>query len=801
MRRSSFSDYSRFSKKRSHSKNTNISFASKIYSKLNKIFAKSPKKQTKFVRQKSQSNTSDLKKYKETYLVKLTKKISHFAPRFFLFCGYVISLPIMLIMSGFVKIISLVSKQKTSRVLYAKVGVVLVFASIFIQFARLQVLPYTTDQFSNDLTNIFREQVVPSSRGNIYITDREKNVSNIELTSTKTVFTIYIDPTVLKSEADTKKNNLSLEQYAEIVSGSMNASYTEILEKFKTAINEKPIKKYVPIQKQASLETKKAIEFLINPPLDKNDEFRDNIPPFRNWLGVDGMELRMYPRDSMLAGTLGYVLNQQVPRSEIINSKTECAQVALENDKRGTGREQYSMGYYGIEQRFCKELSGLNGKKVFNKDKGLEREANFRAVNGNNIYLTIDQNIQQKAEEVLAQAMRRNTSKLGAPTNGFVGIMEAKTGKILGMAMSPSFNPNEQKFIFTDPEFDNPFTNIAGRPYEIGSVMKPLTVAAAMNEYQSGKTDENGNRKGVPTDWKGGKAGKEGKRYEEKNKNGTVNVTRVIQNADGYVYGENQSLSNILRDSINTGIADIVPTIGNKNLKSYITDTFKFGSPTQVNLPGEDKGNLFELKNENNIFCDFCFANYGFGQGFSASPLQLMRAYTPIATDGKLVEPYLFEKIVDEDGNVIDDGTKEGSKIYRKPSQQVIDPDVARDVTNYLINTTEEGYHGDREVGVKLDGYFLAGKTGTAQIGNKAKYTGECPDKAFYLCNTTKGLYEHTYVGYGPGTNPEYIIVIKVAEPQPGVGAKNFAVTTLKESIKDMSQFTFEYMKAPKDKK
>jgi cell division protein FtsI/penicillin-binding protein 2 len=799
MRPSSLKDYSHYAKSNPRANQRGKSSSPKFFNVLKPFTTLFSGKNTTKTKQVQTQKKEDISKYKETFVIQMWKNITHFIPKFLIFCGYILALPFMIIGKAFAEMYKHFLKREITRPFIGKCIVLITFGVIIINFAKLQVLPYTNSDIN--LTNSENtEQILPSDRGHIFIQDIEKNKTDIALTNTDTRYTVYINPGALKAQINPgKQTKLTKEDAAARLAGSINMPYSDILKIFDEELARKEPRNYVPIKKYVDTTTKLAVEFLISPPQNKLllEKDPNRVVPFNFWLGIDTVQLRSYPMDTMLSNITGFVPNQQVLRNEL---KGECLQVAKENEKRDTARDQYTVGYYGMEQKFCKELSGLNGKKVYNKDKGLAREIANKSINGSNFYLTIDKNLQAKAEEILAQSMRKNSSKLGAPTNGFIGVMEVKTGRLLAMAESPTFNPNTNKYIFNN-KFDNPFINVSGKDYEVGSVMKPLTVAAALNEYRTGQVDENGNRKGVDTDWRGGGYGNEGKLYEEKRKDGSILQTRVIQNADDTPYTAQQSLSDILRDSINTGIADLVPTIGNETLKSYITDKYKFGEQTQTDLPGEESANLKELKDEKNLYCEFCFANYGFGQGFAVSPIELMRAYTPLANGGKLVEPYLYEKIVDENNVTIDDGTGDKSIIKRKPPEQVLDPTVARDVTNYMINTTTQGYHGLASTALLLDGYTLAGKTGTSQIGNEAKYTGECPGSQWYACNTAKGLYEHTYVGYGPGTNPEYIVLVKLSEPLPGDGSKNFAVNTLKNSIKDMSQYTFEYMKLPKDKK
>ncbi|MBC7471963.1 MAG: penicillin-binding protein 2 [candidate division SR1 bacterium] len=729
----------------------------------------------------------------ETSLSSAQNKTSRFIINFLKFVWLVLSAPFIITGKW---LYSLLYKHISREFIFKSVICTLFIVVIF-RFAQLQVMTSQDTLQSTSLESVSSQQIIEAKRGQIFINNYEKGKDNISLTSTSPTFNIWFSPLDLKNQIDPTKNIITLEQVAEKLSGSLNIGYDNLYQILKNETNKSSadIKKYVVLKKYVSPELKKSVEYLRKPPQNDLGIKENFVVPFATWLGIENVDMRTYPENYLLANTLGYVPKYYINKAELKETKSQCLDLAIENERRGTSLNQFTIGLYGLEQKYCKELGGLNGKKVYNRDKGLAKEQENKVINGYDIHLTIDINLQKKAEDVLQNAMKKNTSKLGPPSNGSVTIMEAKTGKIVAMASNPTFDPNDPSNLNIDT-FSSPLRNVSsGLDYEVGSVMKPLTVAAALNEYRLGNKDSNGNRIGVPTDWKGGNYSKIGKPYPERDD------IKYIKNADGYEYKEPQSLSNILRDSINTGIADLVPTISNKVLQGYLTDKYRFGQETAIKLPGDTTGNLISLKEKENLNCDICYANYGFGQGFQISPVQLLRAYTTLANNGKIIEPYLVSKITDENGTIIDDGTQEKSILKRAAPAQVLDEQTAHDVTQYLVNTAEQGYHGFSEYGIKIDGYYVAAKTGTSQIGNKAKYTGDCPGQNWIDCNTAKGLYEHTYVGYGPSTNPEYIIVIKLSEPQPGSGTKNFAVTTLTESFKDIMEYTLNYMKSPKDKK
>jgi cell division protein FtsI/penicillin-binding protein 2 len=471
-----------------------------------------------------------------------------------------------------------------------------------------------------------------------------------------------------------------------------------------------------------------------------------------------------------------------------------------ENQLRGTSGLEYFVGSYGLEQKYCTELGGLNGLQKYGFNRVNESK---EVLNGSDLYLTIDKNIQLRAEQILEQAIIEQTNANGSPKDGAIIIMEAKTGKIRGIASYPYFDPNDyEKYWQENPEaFRNAATSV---DYDIGSVMKPLTVAVALNTYQSGYA-ENGDRKGVPPEWGFVDYASTGKPYQELN----GNQPDPIRNAKGVsykAYGK-IGLKEIIRDSINTGIADIVDETGARKLREYYEEKFKFGQPTQLSLPGDAHGNTRTFTTD--IRCPICYANFGFGQGFTASPLQLVRAYSALANDGFMVEPYLVEKIINKDGTV-DDGTSLNSPIIRQRPQQVISSTTSRLVTSYMQSVVQDGYLGREPSSARVPGYLIAGKTGTAEV-NRPYLQKDAAGNAVlnekgnpvmvpcsYICNREKGLYDHTFIGYGPAKDPQYIILVKLSEPNPGV-VDNFSSSTVGRPFSQMMEFTLNYYGVVKD--
>jgi cell division protein FtsI/penicillin-binding protein 2 len=669
----------------------------------------------------------------------------------------------------------------------------ILFLIVVLKFADLQVLSNSEIFKGSRKSTTSYTQVIPSTRGQILIQDYSKG-SQIQITNTQSLSNVFIQPSALINYLE--KNDLDTEDISQKVSGALNIPYAETLNFIKAEIDSGKPKNYAVLKKYINNEQKNAVNYLQYPNLEIPDN-QELLPEYKTWLGFEDQEIRTYPEKSLLSTTLGFVPKHKENRET--TTKSGCAGLVSKNEERGTvdtfipgdySKGQYTIGNYGIEQKYCEILAGLNGKKVFNNQAGTETENNSEVKNGDNIELTIDINIQRKAEEVLKEAFKKNTNKIGAPKHGSAIVMEVKTGKILAMTSFPDYDPNEYNRVEDGDVFRNASTSI---DYEVGSVIKPLTVASAINEWQLNSIDNSGKRTGIDPDWVFTDYDEKGKPYEEINGN-----ILYIQNAEGYSYQKDgaQSVSNILRDSINTGIATIVPTIGNIKLRDYYLDTFKLDKKTLVNLPGDVHGDARPLNNANNLDSKFIYATFAFGQGYTMSPIQLARAYTPLANNGYLVEPYLVERIKNQYGEVVDDGLGNDSIIPKSKPVKVLEESTARLVTGYLANTIDQGYRGVTPSKGQVDSYIVSGKTGTAQVGRETK---NCKDGNRYECNTRSGIYDHTFIGYGPEKNPEYLVLMKLSEPNPGV-IKNYAENSLGASWSELMKFTLEYNGVPKDR-
>ncbi len=671
-----------------------------------------------------------------------------------------------------------------NRSLVIRLVFVVFFLVIGVRLAQLQLISNALSSNGGSSNSLSSLQVIPARRGQIFIQDLSQSKNEIPVTSSQSLANVYFDPLILKNQLDNKV--LSIESASQMVAGALNIDWKSVENQFKTEVAKPVLLRHVVIQKFIDSSQKQAIDYLRSSEL----YVQSGVASFNPWLGVENIESRVYPENQMLSSTIGFAPRNPVTADEALKVNG-CQSMVTDNVARGTSYlGQYNIGYYGLEQKYCSVLAGLNGRQIFSKEIGSNKEEQARVVNGANIYTTIDRNLQRNAEDTLQQLVKDNTNSKGGPKDGSILVMEVKTGKILAMASYPSFDPNRYEEA-NSTAFRNSITSI---DYEVGSVMKPLTVAAIRNEWENGAKDSNGKNIGIPNNWEFEDYDSKGKPYQERN--GTIYYIRNSQNFSYRGRGK-QNISNVLRDSINTGIAQMLSEgMPNSKLQQYITEQYRIGQPTQVSLPGDGGGDVRQL--DTNLNSGFTYATFGFGQGFTQSPIQLARAYTALANNGKIVEPYLVEKIAYGD-NTVDDGTSENSIIKRKQPQTVISEKVAKEVTGYLVNVLDQGYLGQKSSRGQVPGYSVAGKTGTSQVGRIDNAKLCALSENIYDCNTRLGVYDHTFVGYGPAPDPQILVIIKLSEPSPG-NVDNFAENTVGPSFSKTMKNALEYLGIPKNR-
>lgn len=409
---------------------------------------------------------------------------------------------------------------------------------------------------------------------------------------------------------------------------------------------------------------------------------------------------RLYPQGEMLSQVLGFI--------------------------GGAGS-----GQYGLEGYYDEIIKGRTG--IQEKRSGLQSIFSPKNLylNGSDLYLTIDYNIQFQAEELLKAQKEKNDID-----SGQIIVMRPDTGRIVAMANFPNFNPNKYGKEKDLAIFQNSVTQ---KLFEPGSIMKPLTMAAALNENKI--TPET--------------------KYIDI---GSLSYgAKVIRNFNNEIYGE-QTMTQVLESSINTGAVYAEQQIGNKKFFEYV-ERFGLTQKTNIDLQGEVYSRNESLKNG----FDMTYATASFGQGIEMTPLQIARAFCAFANGGRLVKPYIVEKIV---------GEKEVVQTKPEISQPIISQKAASQINSMLISVVDNGFNKV----AKIPGYYLAGKTGTAQVPLKAGRGYEA-DKTI-----------QSFVGYGPALNPQFLILVKLDNPKVAKSSLS-AVPVFKE----LAQYIINYWKIPPD--
>lgn len=683
----------------------------------------------------------------------------------------------------------------------------------------------------------FATTVIPAKKGDIYIKDLAQVRNDIPVTNNTIKYNAVFDPSnlevnipIIKSKLNLQNDQETLLNIADFVASRTNISKQELLssmtdqlknlgqEKVKKPEVKNPVnlildavisgkkpasqvpdliqnktKNYGTLKKNITEDQAKSINLLRN-----SEDKITNQYYFDSWLSQpEQINVRGYPEGKLLSQTLGYGLLNPVNSTEA-KKVTGCKDMVIKNQDRGTELlpnydGSYQVGNYGIEQKYCSVIAGLNGKPIANKDLTNQDIIKNQAVqNGADIYLTIDKNIQKKAESILESAVNANTNNIGSPKDGCVMVMESSTGRILAMASYPSFDPNYYAD-YLKSNGKSVINSCTRNDFEVGSVMKPLTVAVALNEKSTG----------IDAGFKFLDYDSDGKPY--KNGDDTIKIKNA-RNFSWQSFGK-IGLKEIIRDSINTGIAEIVDKMGNNLMREYFLDKLQFGhygddDKNLLNFAGDMNGNTQSF--DTDINCVYCYAAKGFGQGFSISILQLVRAYTAIANGGNLVQPQLVEKIQCGDGTKenLDGGNAsclaDDTKIKNKTETPVFSKTTTDLVTSYMLASGEEGYLGAGPTKATVPGYRMAIKSGTAQVSRPIILANGESKPCSQDCNTQLGLYDHTMIGFNTGAS-RYIIMIKLAEPNPGK-VDNFSGTTLAPFFSEMCKYTLEYLGIPKER-
>ncbi len=385
------------------------------------------------------------------------------------------------------------------------------------------------------------------------------------------------------------------------------------------------------------------------------------------------------------------------------------------------------VGEMGLELQFNKELTGVNGYREYESDiygykMARTPENVVDAQNGKDVHLTIDTNIQMFAEQAITKL--ESASSLEWAT---VSVVNAKTGEILGVASSPSFDPNIKNIT----NYYDPFISYA---YEPGSTMKIFSFMAAI---------ENGLYNG-----------------DEVYQSGTIKVDDAeIKDWNNYGWG-NITFNQGFYGSSNVAATLLSQRLGGQALKDFYSK-LGYGKKTKIGLPNEMSGAI-------NFKYDVEVANASFGQGMSVTAVQMVQALTSLANDGTILRPYIVSKVVDPaTGEVVEENKRK--EVGKVASKETVDK--MKELMWGVINSDEKTATG---TSYKTDFLTTIGKTGTAQIASP---------NGGYLTGSIN--YIRSFAGLFPYEDPQIIVYVAVSK----ISNSNLISEASKTLIEDVSTY------------
>ena len=433
-----------------------------------------------------------------------------------------------------------------------------------------------------------------------------------------------------------------------------------------------------------------------------------------NLSGIDFITThkRYYPNNNFLSYVIGYT----------------------SSDEKGNMK-----GLMGIEKQYDEKMTGTNGFVKYQKDlNGYKfpnsNEIRKEKIDGNDVYLTIDSNVQMSLETAINKAQNESSA------NWIVAVVaDAKTGKILGSATSPAFNPNTK-------DIKNYLNPLVSYTYEPGSVMKTYSYMAAL-ENNPTWDPYNTNCETGPYE-----IGDDTVRDWNKTGWGLIPYSR------GYTLSSNTCVANMIKNYLS---------------KQKLMDYYKklgFGQKTNIDLPNEYTGKV-------KFKYDVEVVNAGFGQGITTTPIQQIKALTAISNNGVILNPYIVSKTVNSSTKEVTykAAVKEGEKVASTETINKIKDLMYRVVNSDSSETTGSKY--------KMDGYDLIGKTGTAQIANPR--TGKYYDGKYDYITSFSGMY--------PKDDPKVILYVAFQRSYNS----NVLPQTVQTIVRDTAKYLGIFEEAP----
>ncbi|MCX6053405.1 MAG: penicillin-binding protein 2 [Chloroflexi bacterium] len=381
-------------------------------------------------------------------------------------------------------------------------------------------------------------------------------------------------------------------------------------------------------------------------------------------------------------------------------------------------------GYFGVEEKYEDILAGVKQKVLIQLDP-YEMQDIPTAPAGASLILTIDREIQSTIEKILDNAVKKNKA-----TGGTIVVMEPKTGSILAMASNPRIDPNtywNYQDVFTQGV---PFNKAVGQVYEPGSVFKVLTMAGALDA-------------GVV------------KPDTPFNDTGIIEVGGwPIYNWDRGAWGA-QTMLGCLQHSLNVCLSWVALQLGPTDFYSYL-NRFGIGHRTNIDVAGEE---VYPLSQPGDpMWYTVNLATNSFGQGLAVTPIQMVMAVSAIANDGKMVAPHLLQAYI-----------QNGQQFNTNPQVvgMPITAETAHTLTEMLATSLEE-----ESSNALVEGYRVAGKTGTAEIPVNGQYSSNATNASF--------------VGWGPVDDPKFLVYVWLEKPKSSIWGSVVASPVFKDVVEEL---------------
>ncbi|MBI5955232.1 MAG: penicillin-binding protein 2 [Chloroflexi bacterium] len=538
--------------------------------------------------------------------------------------------------------------------------------AIIVQMTRIQNSPEAAvfRQQASNYAYVLRTYY--PDRGEIY--DRNGHL----LAGNKTVYEVGVDLSIVRDP-----NAIAL-----AVSSELGRDYTQLIDAIQ---NPSEGVAYVVLADFVDAEQADKLQELKK---SYQEQVEEGLPGALTGLEFKAHPQRSYPENSLASNVIGFVSRE--------------------------GR-----GYFGVEEKYDTLLAGNPVQAFVPTDPNKAFEIP-RVLNGTTLVLTVNRDLQAAAEQILDESL----DTYGAQ-GGVIAIMDPRNGEMLAMAVTPRMDLNQFWNYGSIYNKASDFNPIISKPYEPGSVLKILTMAAALDS-------------GTVTP---------GTTYLD---TGSVLVGgAIIQNWNQEPWGV-QDMTGCLRHSLNVCMATISTQMGAGTFYGYM-DAFGFGHLTGVDMAGEAAGRL-KLPGDADWYPVDLGTN-SFGQGLSATPIQMMMAASSIANRGQTVTPHTLYAMV-RDG-----------RQYNVPAQfagSPISEQTALTLSEMLANSLES--EGSLAL---LPGYRIAGKTGTAQI----------PVNGFYDSTQTNA----SFIGWGPVDDPQFMIYVWLERPSASIWGSETAAPVFGE--------------------